>query len=94
MATTAAGQPWSEWAPNQAFKRLCRRLHLHREYTLYSLRHWAITSWLRAGIPIHVVQRMVGHKHLSTTQRYVHFLDADLDAAVATYGNYGATAAE
>lgn len=43
---------------------------------------------------MHVVQRMAGHKHLATTQRYVHFVDADLDAAVATYGSYGATAAE
>ena len=46
---------------------------------MYSLRHYAITSWLRRGIPIHVVQKMAGHKHLSTTQRYVHFLKADLE---------------
>ncbi len=94
IASTAGGETWSEWAPNQAFKRVCKRLNLSEEYTLYSLRHWAITSWLRAGIPVHVVQRMAGHKHLSTTQRYVHFIDADLDTAVAIYGNYGATAAE
>jgi site-specific recombinase XerD len=41
---------------------------------LYSLWHYAITSWLRRGIPIHVVQKMAGHKHMSTTQRYVHHL--------------------
>ncbi|TKC95239.1 site-specific integrase [Polyangium fumosum] len=34
------------------------------------LRHYAITSSLRAGIPVHVVQRMAGHKHLATTQTY------------------------
>jgi integrase len=94
VATTAAGEPWGEWSPNQAFKRLCGRLKLPEAYTIYSLRHWAITSWLRAGIPVHVVQRMAGHKHLSTTQRYVHFVDADLDAATTIWGSYGATAAE
>lgn len=48
---------------------------------LCTRRHYAITSWLRAGIPVHVVQRMAGHVHLSTTQRYVHFLKADLEEA-------------
>ncbi|MDC3987570.1 tyrosine-type recombinase/integrase [Polyangium jinanense] len=47
----------------------------------YPLRHYAITSWLRAGIPVHVVQRMAGHKHLATTQRYVHFMKQDLEEA-------------
>ncbi|WP_170320046.1 tyrosine-type recombinase/integrase [Polyangium spumosum] len=47
----------------------------------YPLRHFAITTWLRAGIPVHVVQRMAGHTNLSTTQRYVHFLKEDLEEA-------------
>lgn len=38
---------------------------------MFCLRHYVITSWLRAGIPVHVVQRMAGHTNLSTTQRYV-----------------------
>ena len=29
-------------------------------WSVYSLRHYAITSWLRAGVPVHVVQRMAG----------------------------------
>ena len=56
--------------------------------------HYAITSWLRRGIPIHVVQRMAGHKHLSTTQRYVHHLKDDLEDAARRLGlgNMWATA--
>ncbi|WP_372518237.1 tyrosine-type recombinase/integrase [Polyangium jinanense] len=44
-------------------------------------RHYAITMWLRVGVPVHVVQRMAGHKHLATTQRYVHHLKEDLEEA-------------
>jgi site-specific recombinase XerD len=53
---------------------------------LYSLRHYAITFWFRRGIPIHVVQKMAGHKHLSTTQRYVHHLKDDLEHAARRRG--------
>ena len=33
------------------------------------------------GIPVHVVQKMAGHKNLSTTEHYVHFLKTDLEDA-------------
>ena len=61
-------------------------------FTVYSLRHYAITLWLRAGVPVHVVQRMAGHKHLATTARYVHLLRGDLDEAAVRIGNMLATA--
>lgn len=55
----------------------------------YALRHYAITSWLRRGIPVHVVQKMAGHRNLSTTQRYVHFLKADLEDAALRLAGIG-----
>jgi hypothetical protein len=50
-------------------------------WSVYSLRHYAITNRLRLGIPVHVVQKMAGHRNLSTTQHYVHLLKADLEEA-------------
>ncbi|MDI3291598.1 hypothetical protein [Polyangium sp. 15x6] len=44
-------------------------------------REGARAAFLGVGIPVHVVQRMAGHKHLSTTQRYVHYLKEDLEEA-------------
>ncbi len=82
VALNDRGKPWSQYGLDQAFGRLARRAGLG-EWSVYSLRHYAITSWLRAGIPVHVVQRMAGHVHLSTTQRYVHFLKADLGRCCA-----------
>ncbi|MBK9263089.1 MAG: site-specific integrase [Polyangiaceae bacterium] len=80
IATNYLGLPWGQFGLDQAFERVIHRAGLEG-WSIYSLRHYAITSWLRAGIPVHVVQRMAGHVHLSTTQRYVHFLKADLEDA-------------
>ena len=80
VALNDHAKPWGQFGIDQAFGRVCKRAGL-AGWSVYCLRHYAITSWLRAGIPVHVVQRMAGHKHLSTTQRYVHFLKQDLEEA-------------
>jgi site-specific recombinase XerD len=54
-----------------------------------SLRHYAITTWLRKSIPVHVVQQMAAHRNLSTTQHYVHFLKADLEDAARRLDRVG-----
>lgn len=38
--------------------------------TGHSLRHWLATTLLREGVPIRVVQEMLGHASLATTQLY------------------------
>jgi site-specific recombinase XerD len=82
------GKPWGQYGLDQAFSRVRRRAGLE-EWSVYCLRHYAITSWLRAGVPVHVVQRMAGHKHLSTTQRYVHHLKQDLEEAARRIAAHG-----
>ncbi len=88
VALNARNKPWSQYGLDQAFGRVAKRAGL-TGWSVYCLRHYAITSWLRAGIPVHVVQRMAGHKHLSTTQRYVHFLKADLEEAARRIASSG-----
>ena len=85
-ALTSRGRPWGQYGLDQAFKRMASRLG-YEGWSVYCLRHYAITSWLRAGVPVHVVQRMAGHKNLSTTQRYAHYVRADLREAAARIGN-------
>lgn len=80
LATNEAARPWGQYGITQAFERLRDRVGL-AGWSVYALRHYAITSWLRACIPVHVVQRMAGHQNLSTTQRYVHHLKEDLEEA-------------
>jgi len=80
VAVSGRGKPWSQWGIDSTFGRVSKHAGVEG-WSVYCLRHYAITSWLRAGIPVHVVQRMAGHSNLSTTQRYVHFLKGDLEEA-------------
>lgn len=91
VACNAHGRPWSQGGLDQAFKRVRDRAGFS-DWSVYCLRHYAITAWLRAGIPVHVVQRMAGHKNLSTTQRYAHFVGEDLQRAAIQMGNIWETA--
>lgn len=86
VALMRDGRPLTQSALNAAFARLVRRLGM-RHWPVYSLRHYAITAWLRAGVPVHVVQRMAGHSNLSTTARYTHMVQGDLERAVELFGN-------
>jgi len=41
---------------------------------IHALRHAYATHQLEAGLPVHRLQRLLGHGHLQSTLRYVHWL--------------------
>src|SRR5262249_49349830 len=88
-ALTAGGKPWGQYGLDRAFERVRDRAGF-AGWSVYSLRHYAITTWLRKGIPVHVVQKMAGHKNLATTQHYVHFLKTDLEDGARRLNEPGA----
>lgn len=56
-------------------------LSAHRRLHPHALRHFAATSWLRAGAGLDEVRRLLGHESLSTTLRYSSLVGADLQRA-------------
>ncbi len=48
----------------------------------HMLRHTAATNWVRAGVDIDVVQRLLGHFSMSSTAVYLHARDEDKRRAV------------
>ncbi len=48
----------------------------------HMLRHSAATNWVRAGVPLDVVQKLLGHATLASTTVYLHAHDEDLRRAV------------
>lgn len=66
------------------------RLALHRScikagvepFSMHALRHTAATQMLDSGAPSHWVQKVLGHKHLTTTEKYIHHTQQGADTAV------------
>lgn len=48
----------------------------------HMLRHTAATNWVRAGVDLDVVQRLLGHASLVSTSAYLHARDDDKRRAV------------
>lgn len=55
-------------------KRFGTRTHL--------LRHACATHLFRNGCDLRLIQQLLGHEHLTTTQRYTHIIPVDVAAAV------------
>ena len=72
--TTGTGTGLLESAVGRRQRELRRRLGLP-EYPLYGLRHTAASMQIAAGVPIEVVAKRLGHKHISVTvDTYGHLL--------------------
>lgn len=50
----------------------------------HMLRHTAATNWVRAGVHLDVVQKLLGHASLASTVVYLHARDEDRRRAVDT----------
>ncbi len=59
------------------------RRHKTPEATFHSLRHTFVSFAANAGIPLHIIQSIVGHESTTMTRHYYHENIAALQSAVA-----------
>ncbi|HUB16102.1 MAG TPA: tyrosine-type recombinase/integrase [Acetobacteraceae bacterium] len=83
LLLTKRGKAASASHIRSRIKALGREAGLSRKVTPHMLRHTAATSLLEAGVDIRLVQRLLGHQSIATTQIYTHVSDRMLKTAVA-----------
>lgn len=67
-------QPISTGSIQKVFQRSRRKAGINKEVGIHSLRHAFATHSLEAGMPLAQLQQLLGHKQISTTLHYVHWL--------------------
>ena len=50
--------------------------------TFHTCRHTAASWMVKNGTPLYFVKEILGHKHITTTERYSHNVESSLEAAV------------
>jgi integrase len=78
----ASGRPIKADYLCWSLRKLCQEAQAPR-VSWKDLRHTFATDLTRRGVPLNVVQRLLGHTTIQMTTRYAHTPDASLAEAVA-----------
>ena len=85
----------TETTIRRLFERLKRRAGLQdSRITLHGLRHGCASQLVANGVDVCTVQKLLGHRSLDTTMRYLHTTDFRKREAVETLPDYGPAEAD
>ena len=72
----------------RAFDNACRYAGISN-FTMYGLRHCAASYLIMLGVDIRTVAEIMGHRNISQTMKYTHFLDEHKIRAIAALDKIG-----
>lgn len=85
------GRPVSATYVRELVKRLARAAEIERPISPHTLRHTAVTRYLRATGNLELTRKFARHAHISTTaQIYSHLVQQDVDNGVKLLPGNGA----
>lgn len=71
-------QPLDPSGLQRAYQTAKRRAGITKPGGIHALRHAFATHLLEAGVDLHTIQRLLGHRSITTTTRYWHLTHASL----------------
>jgi len=78
------GRPWTPGYVTHAFRDAAESAGV-KDLHIHDLRHTAACRWLRAGVDIYTVSKLLRHASVVMSERYAHLSQSDLKAAVERY---------
>jgi site-specific recombinase XerD len=69
--SSETGRPLDPSALQRAYQTAKERAGITKPGGIHGLRHAFATHLLEAGVDLHTIQRLLGHRHISTTTRYL-----------------------
>ena len=84
-------RPISTGSVRHACQRARQAAGLAKNVTVHTLRHSFATHLLEAGTDLRTIQVLLGHRHFSTTARYLHVTTAALKSTRSPFDGLGAS---
>lgn len=70
---------------NKVIKKICKRSEIEKNVSMHVARHTFATLSLRKGIPVEVIQNVLGHANIKETQIYAKVVSELTDEAIMKF---------
>ena len=74
----AKGEMYSTRSIQQIIKSAVHKCNIKKNISTHSLRHSCFTQLIKNGVDIRSIQKLAGHKNISTTALYLRICDSDV----------------